>query len=434
MLDNSRSREKLAEEVLALRERLAQLEALAAEQASQMQLIERLCRPIDLLEALRNLYSHDHIGAICESQQEWRRNIVAFIAGGIRRGEKCINIGDLDSAYRLRRYLYEDGIDVPAAENRGQLSALCGVEAACKGTLSSDDIVALLEKESKNALAEGYPAIRISTQMSSTLCRHPGFGKAADHEERLNKHIVTQYPCITLCQYDRQELTPEIVRAIVTTHPFLVRKNRLHRNFYFQEPPLSPYEPGMEVQQWLHNIDRESRIEEAIRRLAYHDPLTGLPNRLLFTEYLNRALELAHYYHRTIALLLIDLDRLKAINDTLGHKMGDQVLKCVAIRLKSILRENDLVGRFGGDEFLLLLAEITPEAVLTVAKRIQGAFERPFIIDSHELKLTASIGVALFPEHGRDAETLLMNADMAMYHVKDEGGNGYRVLPGQERL
>ena len=161
--------------------------------------------------------------------------------------------------------------------------------------------------------------------------------------------------------------------------------------------------------------------------LAYHDPLTGLYNRINFEEYLKHALTIAKRNDTQLALLFIDLDRFKVINDTLGHDIGDKVLIQVAQKLKSLLRESDFIARWGGDEFVVILENITSASdAALVANNIIDALQKPVKVDKHKLLTTASIGISLFPENGEDIQTLIKHADSAMYLAKDEGKNNYR--------
>lgn len=174
-------------------------------------------------------------------------------------------------------------------------------------------------------------------------------------------------------------------------------------------------------------IAERKRIEEKIKHIAFHDALTTLPNRILFNDRLSLALAHAHRNKEMLAVLFLDLDRFKVINDTLGHSMGDQLLQGVAGRLQSCVREDDTIARLGGDEFTLLLPGITQtEHASAIACKILDAIKRPWLIDGHELFITASIGIALYPNDGETAEILLKNADSAMYHGKEEGRNNYQ--------
>jgi diguanylate cyclase (GGDEF)-like protein/PAS domain S-box-containing protein len=177
------------------------------------------------------------------------------------------------------------------------------------------------------------------------------------------------------------------------------------------------------------DISERKKDEERLRFLANYDALTSLPNRNLFNLYLKDSLFQAQRYKRSLALFFIDLDHFKPINDSLGHDAGDDLLKEVASRLRSHLRQSDTVARFGGDEFLVLIpqyAEIS--GVVRVTKKILGEIERPFMICDKECRISASIGISLHPEDGSDAETLLKKADSAMYRAKEKGKNTFEFF------
>jgi diguanylate cyclase (GGDEF)-like protein/PAS domain S-box-containing protein len=166
--------------------------------------------------------------------------------------------------------------------------------------------------------------------------------------------------------------------------------------------------------------------------LAYHDPLTGLYNRVNFEEYLNHTLPLAKRNNSLLALLFIDLDRFKVINDTLGHDIGDRVLIEVAQRLKKVLRESDFIARWGGDEFVVVLENLSSVSdVARVATHIIEALQQPIQVNKNKLLTTASIGIALYPEDASDAQTLIKYADSAMYLAKDKGKNNYRFYTAE---
>jgi len=161
--------------------------------------------------------------------------------------------------------------------------------------------------------------------------------------------------------------------------------------------------------------------------LAYHDPLTGLYNRVNFEEYLSHALFVAKRNKSMLAILFIDLDRFKVINDTLGHDLGDEVLITVASRLRKALRESDFISRWGGDEFVVILENLLEASEAAhVATNIIDVLKEPMNIQSHNLVTTASIGISIYPENGEDANTLIKHADSAMYLAKDMGKNNFR--------
>ena len=167
---------------------------------------------------------------------------------------------------------------------------------------------------------------------------------------------------------------------------------------------------------------------EQISHLAYHDALTGLPNRQLFLDRLNLAVHTAHRGGHRLAVFFLDLDRFKVINDSLGHNVGDRLLQMVARRVRGLLREDDTVTRLGGDEFTILAPHIKSEAdAITVARKVREVLKQPFVIDGRELFITTSVGISLYPNDGEDAETLLRNADTAMYRAKAQGRDVYQL-------
>ncbi len=175
------------------------------------------------------------------------------------------------------------------------------------------------------------------------------------------------------------------------------------------------------------DISDRKRAEETISYQAYHDLLTGLPNRTRFNDHLNLALPQAKRNACMLAVMFLDLDRFKVVNDTLGHPVGDQLLRLVSQRLQECLRAGDTLARIGGDEFLVLLPQIRERAgAERVARKIMEGLRRPFSVDGYELFVGASIGISIFPDDTDSPDALIRNADVAMYHVKDKGKGSYR--------
>jgi diguanylate cyclase (GGDEF)-like protein/PAS domain S-box-containing protein len=163
--------------------------------------------------------------------------------------------------------------------------------------------------------------------------------------------------------------------------------------------------------------------------LASHDPLTDLPNRLLLSDRLARALALAHRHQRRLAVLFLDIDRFKYINDSLGHLLGDELLRIVGREVTMCVRSSDTVSRHGGDEFVVVLSELErAEDAAVGAQKIIAALARPFTLAGHELHITVSIGISVYPDDGEDAEMLLKTADMALYHAKEQGRDCYQFF------
>ena len=179
----------------------------------------------------------------------------------------------------------------------------------------------------------------------------------------------------------------------------------------------------------LLDITERKKAEGEIQQLAYYDTLTGLPNRTLCQDRLRQAIAQAHRERRMVGVLILDLDRFKSVNDTLGHLYGDRVLKLVAGRLSGLLRESDTVGRLGGDEFVLILTAVSQaQDIHEIAAKILSEVAVPLRLDLHEVFTTGSIGVAVYPMDGEDVHALLKNADIAMYKAKELDKNNYQFF------
>ncbi|MFU2486393.1 EAL domain-containing protein [Thauera sp. WH-1] len=176
------------------------------------------------------------------------------------------------------------------------------------------------------------------------------------------------------------------------------------------------------------DISRLKENEARIRDLAYYDPLTGLPNRRLLEDRLQVELAHAARMRSRLAVMFVDLDRFKRINDSLGHEVGDRLLVEIASRLRASLREDDTVARMGGDEFLVILSNLQgPDEAAVTARRLVSALRRPVVIEGRELVVTTSVGISIYPDDSLDAQTLIKNADIAMYRAKDEGRNSFQL-------
>jgi diguanylate cyclase (GGDEF)-like protein/PAS domain S-box-containing protein len=192
----------------------------------------------------------------------------------------------------------------------------------------------------------------------------------------------------------------------------------------------------IEVTAQTHRANEMTRAAIAAAKrnehLAYHDALTDLPNRGLFNTLLNQGISEACRYDRQLAVVFLDLDRFKQINDTLGHEAGDQLLQEVAGRVMACVRESDTVARLGGDEFVVLLPEVTgAKDAATVAQKILSAVSMPFTLMGNEFRVTASVGIAVYPQDGLDVQSLIKHADIAMYQAKGDGKNNFQFYSAQ---
>lgn len=198
----------------------------------------------------------------------------------------------------------------------------------------------------------------------------------------------------------------------------------------FKEGIPTPYR----VVATMHDITEHKNAQDRIEKLAHFDQLTGLPNRTLLRDRFRYALSLAQRSGETLTVMFLDLDHFKDINDTLGHNIGDKLLMELALRLKAALRAEDTLSRQGGDEYILILPATNADGAGVVASKLLEAVARPCQIEQHELTVTASIGIAIYPHDGNDLESLSKNADIAMYRAKREGRNSFRFYTPEMQI
>ncbi|GEM03943.1 hypothetical protein HMI01_09310 [Halolactibacillus miurensis] len=175
------------------------------------------------------------------------------------------------------------------------------------------------------------------------------------------------------------------------------------------------------------DVTAQKTLEHQLRKMAYFDDLTDLPNRKMLDRHIKKALARSKRHGHPFSMMFLDLDDFKAINDELGHEVGDLYLVEITKRLDDCVREEDLIARFGGDEFIVVFEETEQQEIETIAERILDSLQSPVFIRSHELKVSASIGISLYPEHGETKEALIRRADQAMYAAKHDGKNHYQV-------
>lgn len=218
-------------------------------------------------------------------------------------------------------------------------------------------------------------------------------------------------------------IIPEILRAKVAVFVELHHKTQAIRRHGEQLESLV----AQRTAALTAEIAERMQTQERLHYLAHHDVLTDMPNRMLFVERLKQALARAQRRKHFVAVLFIDLDRFKLVNDTLGHEAGDRLLQTMSAQLLACVREGDTVARFGGDEFAVFLTDVAaPEDVAPLAKKFLDALAMPFALDGHEFFITCSIGIGLYPNDGTDTQSLMKNADTAMYRAKQQGGNNFQ--------
>lgn len=256
------------------------------------------------------------------------------------------------------------------------------------------------------------------------------FNKAAERiedmprEELIGKSVVEVFPGIT--QFGLLDVLRRVWQSGMPEHLPVA---------FYQDQRIAGWRdnyvyklPNGEVVAIYDDVTAEKQAEERIKRLAHYDTLTGLPNRTLFADRLQQALVTAKRCDTHLALMFLDLDKFKPVNDELGHDVGDSLLKEVARRMQNCVRESDTVSRIGGDEFVVLLPaiEAEPDAML-VAEKILNALSQPFELANRSIRISVSIGVAAYPEHGSDEKVLTKSADIAMYSAKHGGRNRARL-------
>ncbi len=231
------------------------------------------------------------------------------------------------------------------------------------------------------------------------------------------------------------EFYQQLWQTILTGKPWHgeVINRRKDNSLYYEELRISPIinQTG-NITHFLstkHDITERKALQDKLKHISEHDNLTNLPNRILLNERLTQALILAKRENNNLALIFLDLDKFKPVNDTFGHNTGDTLLKQVAERIQHCLRESDTVARVGGDEFIVLLPKIKhKQDVSIVAEKIRHSLNKPFLCDTHTVNISSSMGIALYPEHGNNSLDLSKNADTAMYYSKDNGRNNVKFF------
>ncbi|HYR27000.1 MAG TPA: EAL domain-containing protein, partial [Thermoanaerobaculia bacterium] len=243
---------------------------------------------------------------------------------------------------------------------------------------------------------------------------------------RRREEVIGQTPLIFGIVERHQSIFDALLQHVFEHRPFAAEATarRAGGSEFELDLQLVPVEDGGQLTHWvafLRDVTAAKSQVVSLRHQATHDALTGLPNRTLLFDALEKALEVARSQGAMAALMLMDLDRFKEVNDTFGHHFGDSLLKQVAFRVQNQIHDRDVVARLGGDEFAIVLPH-TGDAndTVQVARRILNTLEQPFVIEGQVLDVGASIGIALFPDHGSDARTLLRRADVAMYAAKQQ--------------
>jgi diguanylate cyclase (GGDEF)-like protein/PAS domain S-box-containing protein len=279
-------------------------------------------------------------------------------------------------------------------------------------------------------IQDGYLEIDLSgnyTFVNDIVCQHLGYSK----EEIIgmnNRQFQDESNAKKTYQiYKEVYATGKPVKALENE---VIRKDKT-KGFYEASISLMKDSEGKPIgfRCISRDITERKLLQLKIEEMATHDYLTGLPNRVLLTDRFAIAAALAHRNKFGLAVMSLDLDKFKVINDTLGHNAGDQVLKIISTRLTGIIRASDTIARIGGDEFILVMLETNQrEDATVIAQKIMDAFIEPLSIDGHQLNLSTSIGIAIYPEDAEDMETLIKKSDAAMYYAKGHGRNKFKFF------
>ncbi len=245
--------------------------------------------------------------------------------------------------------------------------------------------------------------------------------------------------CRFLSRDDRDQPELETIRAAINTQSechVVLRNYRKDGSLFWNDLYIAPVrDDAQRVTHYIgvqHDITETKRYQEELERQANYDVLTGLPNRSLLLDRLRQAIAYAQRQKHSVAVAFIDLDRFKLINDSLGHAAGDSLLKTVAARIQSCTRPFDTVARYAGDEFVLIFYDLTSEdKISTLLQRVIDNVSKPFQFEQQDLYVTCSIGVSLYPQDGREVETLIKNADAAMFRAKERGRNNYNFYTAE---
>ena len=298
-------------------------------------------------------------------------------------------------------------------------------------------------RQAEQALRDSEARYRLmaehSTDLISRTTPHGTLIYASDASRRLLGYEPTELVGRSIYEFidraDAEEVR-QLSKLIEGAHP-MTFSYRVHRKngtqTWFETTSRAVTDPVtgamIEIVSVSRDVSERKRVEEQIEYEAYHDALTGLPNRRLFRDRLTVALAHARRMRQVLGVMFLDLDRFKYVNDTLGHSVGDELLKTVAARLKAVLREEDSIARMGGDEFTVLVGDLADaDDVVKVAQKLLETVAQPQRLEGQDLFLTTSIGIAMFPTDGDTAEMLLKNADHAMYRAKDAGRNAVRMF------
>jgi len=330
------------------------------------------------------------------------------------------------------RWVWERGVGIYNAD--GGLDALEGFVQDVTARKEADQALLEAERRYRSIFENAIEGVFQSTPDGAYLAVNPALARIYGYKSP--EDLIVSLRDIRHQLYVEPERRTEFMKLMAEFGSVSNFESRVYRRdgeiIWISENARAVHDDANALVFYEGTVEAitERKLYEAeIRHQATHDALTGLPNRTMLHNYLQRAIQSARQKGMLTAVVFVDLDQFKYINDSLGHQVGDELLKTVAQRLVSCVRESDMVARQGGDEFVLVLQHQPDEANITeVLQRILNAVSRPWLAGEREFLITCSIGVSRCPTDGRDVETLLKNADLAMYKAKELGATTFSIL------
>jgi diguanylate cyclase (GGDEF)-like protein/PAS domain S-box-containing protein len=396
-----------------------------------------------------------HVQDLLDNRLDWLRHVHPDDQARLKNARNKARQGGLDEEFRVVR---PDGgvrwlhlTTIPLHNAEGHVDSIGGVASDITGFVEQRNELRVslaeqrLQAEVQRNILDALPANIAILDANGIITEvNQSWRKFAADNAASNEAIGDNY--LSVCDSVQSQSSDEAreareladgIRAILAggsqlvTRIYSCKSSEQQRWFRVNATPLHTETSRGAV---IMHIDVTERMlaEQRLLQVVHYDSLTALPNRLLFQDRLNTALAISRHNGWSLAVCVIDIDRFKAINDSLGHQIGDQLIKEVASRLQTSVRDCDTVSRLGGDEFALILPELKDQqGSAQAAQRILNALERPFKLDGQETFITASIGISLFPDDAEDLNVLIRNADTAMYRAKEAGRNNYQFFTSE---
>lgn len=348
----------------------------------------------------------------------------------INDAEKALNGEAVQSIVRIGARTYQSTYS-PVLNEKGEVNSVIGVANDITRSVQAETQMQLISA----ALEQTTDVVMMTTADGTIEYVNAAFEAITGYNQ---DEVIGQNPRFLKSGKQEQEFYRGMWDTLLKGENFsdvFINKRKDGSNYYEEKTITPVHTRGDEITHFIstgRDISERMRTQERLHYMAHHDALTKLPNRTLFLDRLRQAMARAHWHNRLIAVIFMDLDKFKDVNDSLGHDVGDLLLVQVTQRLSNSVRAGDTVARFGGDEFAILLDDVASEKdVSQLAKKILDTMAPAFKIENHEILSTASIGVSIFPADGDDSEALLRNADVAMYRAKHLGRNNYQFFSNE---